>query len=145
MVSGVDKMAKKRKPGRPAKGAEAKRGAFTFRVTDTMRARLEAAAAAHGRSVSEEVERRLESDALLGAFMGGPLENAELLRLIARVLMAEPKWKDDDEAYEAVQTAIGLLVKGCRHGQLTPEDINAVPGERGRLRAFSIFNSQLFR
>jgi hypothetical protein len=43
----------KKKVGRPSKG---KRGTFTFRVSAELRDKLEAAAAFHGRSVSEEIE-----------------------------------------------------------------------------------------
>ena len=51
-----DEEAAPRKKGRPA----GKRGTFSFRVTAELRAKLEAAAAASERPVSEEIERRLE-------------------------------------------------------------------------------------
>jgi hypothetical protein len=47
----------KRKPGRPSTG---KRGSFTFRLRDGIRAKLIAAARENKISVSEEIERRLE-------------------------------------------------------------------------------------
>lgn len=53
---------KKRRGGQPKPAAERKRNNLTFRVRDQMRADLEAAAAASGRSVSEEIEYRLTRD-----------------------------------------------------------------------------------
>lgn len=47
----------KKKVGRPSKG---KRGTFTFRVSAELREKLEAAATLHKKSVSEEIETRLE-------------------------------------------------------------------------------------
>ena len=54
-MEGAQEQPKRR--GRPAIG---KRGSFTFRVTQSLRTRLEEAARDRHRSVSEEVEHRLE-------------------------------------------------------------------------------------
>ena len=48
------------RPGRPCHGEEAKRCAIGVRVTPAMRSSIDAAAAANGRSLSQEVEFRLE-------------------------------------------------------------------------------------
>ncbi len=50
-------MDQPKRKGRPPMG---KRGTFTFRVTDRLRTMLEEAAAASHRSVSQEIEFRLE-------------------------------------------------------------------------------------
>lgn len=50
----------KRKRGRPYKGLERKRGVIKFRVTDTLKAKLQKISAASCRAVSEEIELRLE-------------------------------------------------------------------------------------
>lgn len=56
-------MQRKRKPGgQPKPEGERKRNNLTFRVRDALRARLEEAAAAAQRSVSEEIEFRLNRD-----------------------------------------------------------------------------------
>ena len=73
----------RRGPGRPSKN---KRGTFKFRVTDSLRTKMEAAAKSSNRSVSEEIEHRLEqsftTDFVMTQLLGGG-KNATLLRLIA--------------------------------------------------------------
>lgn len=56
-----------------AGGLMGKRGSFTMRVTDAMATELEQAAALSGRSVSEEIEYRLEKSVWLETLLGGPL------------------------------------------------------------------------
>jgi hypothetical protein len=46
--------------GRPPKAGAAKRGSFNTRIRDAVKARLEDAARKAGRSLSEEIESRLE-------------------------------------------------------------------------------------
>jgi Arc-like DNA binding domain len=54
-------MAAKKRIGRPPKAKEDRKAVnFTFRSRGDMRERLRAAAAASGRSISEEIERRLD-------------------------------------------------------------------------------------
>jgi hypothetical protein len=54
-------MAKRKRMGRPPKRPEERRRShFTFRTTDAMREWLRAEAAVTGRSISEEIEYRLE-------------------------------------------------------------------------------------
>lgn len=83
-MSDADQVGAERRKGRPA----GKRGTFTFRVTPELRARLEAAAAAVERPVSEEIERRLERsfedvDLLLSYF--GSSETLKLAHAVARI------------------------------------------------------------
>ena len=52
--------ALKRGRGRPPKEGETKRAFFTTRIRESLKARLEADAAEQGRSLSEEIELRLE-------------------------------------------------------------------------------------
>lgn len=54
-------MAKRKQVGRPPKPPEERRRShFTFRTTDKLREQLRNAAAVSGRSISEEIEQRLE-------------------------------------------------------------------------------------
>ena len=53
---------KRRPGGQPKPAAERKRNNLTFRARDQLRTALEFAAAASGRSVSEEIEFRLNRD-----------------------------------------------------------------------------------
>jgi hypothetical protein len=53
---------KRRRGGQPKPAAQRKRNNLTFRVRDQLRERLEKAAAANDRSISEEIEHRLNRD-----------------------------------------------------------------------------------
>jgi hypothetical protein len=65
-------MAKDTRRGRPPKTlGEAKRAQFNTRLRPSLKAALDAAARANGRSVSEEVEARLEQSLTLETFLGG--------------------------------------------------------------------------
>src|SRR4051812_18246025 len=60
-MSEMEEQPAKRRPGRPSKPeGEAKRSFFQTRIREGVRQRIEAAAAEKGRSLSEEIERRLE-------------------------------------------------------------------------------------
>src|SRR5690348_10663313 len=65
----------KRGPGRPRKHKEeAKRAFFQTRIRETLKQRLEEAAKREGRSLSEEIELRLEdSFGRVDSAFGGPL------------------------------------------------------------------------
>jgi hypothetical protein len=52
----------KRRGGQPKSAAQRKRNNLTFRTRDELRQRLETAAAVSGRSISEEIEYRLNRD-----------------------------------------------------------------------------------
>src|SRR5437660_327572 len=83
-------MALKKRIGRPPKAKEHRKAVnFTFRSRDQMRERLEAAAAASGRSISEEIEHRLnqsfDEERLSAAFLGGT-DTAKTLQLIANAM-----------------------------------------------------------
>ena len=68
--------------GRPPTG---KRGTFTFRISEKLRADLIEAAGASGRPVSEEIEMRLEQSFHDERGVGGA-HNAKVGRLIAQTL-----------------------------------------------------------
>ncbi len=69
-----------RKRGRPAKG---KRGTFAFRVTDSLRAKLVAEAAVSHRSVSEEIELRLEQSFFIKEVVTATIESIAKERIAA--------------------------------------------------------------
>jgi hypothetical protein len=105
----------KRRPGRPPKG---KRGNFTFRVTEKLREQLEAAAAEANLSVSEDIERRLESSfsgkSVVEELLGGP-ETLRLLMTIGQAIRmvedtAGKKWTDDYEAVAATKIAMKAII-----------------------------------
>src|SRR3954469_22594066 len=105
----------KRKPGRPPKG---KRGNFTFRVTEKLREQLQNAAAEANLSVSEEIERRLDSSfsgkSLVEELLGGP-ETLRLLMTIGQgVRLVEEttgkKWTNDYETAVAAKIAARSII-----------------------------------
>jgi hypothetical protein len=89
----------------------------TFRVRGGLDEKLQAAAAASGRSVSEEIEFRLDQsfdrDAFIGLVLGGD-ENAKVLRTIALVMKLESRnghWLKDMKAVETVGWAADFLIR----------------------------------
>src|SRR5262245_28606922 len=96
-------MAAKKRIGRPPKSEEDRKAVnFTFRSRGQMRERLQAAAAASGRSISEEIERRLEGSFLGEELYGGPRLSAVFRALAAHIAIAKAQtgdnWEENDEA-----------------------------------------------
>lgn len=118
--------ATKKARGRPPKtAAERKRNNVTIRMRDATKADLEAAAAGNQRSLSEEIEFRLEESS---AAFGGP-EIHKMARLMADAFLRggrraatasrhptwQPKdWMDDAFCYEA---ALAEVVAALRSAQ----------------------------
>jgi hypothetical protein len=136
-------MAAKKRIGRPPKAKEDRKAVnFTFRSRDQMRERLEAAAAASGRSISEEIEFRLnqsfEDERLSDAFLGGN-DTAKVLQLMANAMRLETAagapWSEDQKKAEAVRTAAHLIA-GTAGLPVTTEYVTSAielcPSERGR-------------
>jgi Arc-like DNA binding domain len=102
----------KRKPGRPSKG---KRGTFTFRVTETLRDRLESAAAEAGRSVSEEIERLLDhsiaQEQLLGDRATGELVRRVITSIEVIRSLTGRSWNSDERASRALATSFTYMTK----------------------------------
>jgi hypothetical protein len=88
----------------------------TFRVRGTLDEKLQAGAAASGRSVSEEIEFRLDQsfdrDAFIGALVGDD-ENGKVLRSIAVVMKLESRsghWLKDVNAADTVGKAANFII-----------------------------------
>src|SRR3954470_8804213 len=91
--------------GRPPLG---KRGTFTFRVTDQLRGKLEQAAEAAARPVSELIEARLERS--FGGIEEGNRKGAKLMEIIeilGRVaqLRTNKTADDDPDTFEVIRLA----------------------------------------
>jgi hypothetical protein len=128
----------KRRPGRPSKG---KRGTFTFRVTGFLRGHLEAAADASGRSVSEEIEHRLEQTYLLDRIIGDP-RSGELVRQVITCLdMARPEsgqaWYTSETSKQALGIALAQLVNPQRKKEL-PERLGSEAEIMGQSMAWFV-------
>ncbi len=93
------KLPKKRGPGRPARGPYTdKRKTLTTRITADMRQALEDAAAKADRSLSQEIELRLEQSFRVGDLFGGGqhlAEAADVWRWIATIRRGVSKAGDD--------------------------------------------------
>lgn len=134
-----------RKRGRPA----GKRGTFTFRVTAELRAKLEAAAAAAERPVSEEIEARLERsfdaelNALRRAMFGDPQTEVLLRQLVWAARLIEDRhanvqgkppapWHSDEEMRAAMRKAAQkIVVAATPHGPGRDRFQDMVDGKLG--------------
>jgi len=107
--------------GRPRHGDTEKRKALNLRTTDEMRALLEAAAVEGGRSLTQEVERRLASTFNVSASAQTSALGPLLRRLATVVDLAEQrtgnKWDADPETFWAVRAGFNDLV-----GRLMPDE-----------------------
>ncbi len=115
LVSTKGGQGNKRKPGRPPAGPyEGKRKTLSTRITPELRDKLEAASKASGRSLSQEIELRLdrsfETDVQLHEAFGGEHLYA-LARMIAAILAliestSGKTWKTDRQTFEEVKAVI---------------------------------------
>ena len=119
VISGKKVMAKQkaseRKRGRPPlPPKQRKRNNVTIRLRDDLKSSLQEAGVDQGRSLSEEIEARLEAS-LLGeaAFGGRELQTLfRLLGTVAEVIQEQSgkKWNEDWETSIAVRTAWNRLI-----------------------------------
>lgn len=105
----------KSKGGRPRlPDDEAKRTAFTFRTTTSLRGQLAAAAEESGLSIAQEIERRLELSFFEEAIMGGR-DKALLAKLIASAaslieIETQHRWTEDRMTWAAVNAAVQRIM-----------------------------------
>jgi hypothetical protein len=111
-------MPRKHAGGRPPEGAETKLAPLNMRTTPELRARIEEAAAQSGRSLTQEVERRLLTTFLFDEVRGGPHIGAFVNMLASTIQMIEnrtgTKWTEDTLAFEAVRAASARLLRWTR-------------------------------
>jgi hypothetical protein len=105
----------KRGRGRPPKPAgEAKRAFFNTRLRASTKDALDSAAAERGRSLSEEIEARLDESIDRDARYGGPLGRG-FMEMVGAVIehvyhRTGKSWLDDDMAYSGTLLAFqGML------------------------------------
>jgi hypothetical protein len=112
------KMPKETRRGRPPKTAgEAKRAQFGTRLRPSLKAALDAAAGENGRSLSEEIEARLEQSFALEELLGSQeaLFPAVAFALAGKTAAAVstvagepvPNWLNDQHCYE--EAGLGLV------------------------------------
>jgi hypothetical protein len=109
-------MAAKKRIGRPPKAKEDRKAVnFTFRSRGPMRERLQAAATASGRSISEEIERRLEQSFQADELYGAPRISAVFHILASHILAranAAGHWAEDDQVRsETAKVFADILAK----------------------------------
>jgi hypothetical protein len=110
---------KKPRRGRPPKPeAERRSRNFTFRSRGRTHELLQAAAIAEGRSISEEIERRIEQSFHRGTtqalveMLTGSTANGELLMTIGRALIvAENCLRGEKDRGKILAAAIGKIVE----------------------------------
>jgi Arc-like DNA binding dprotein len=136
----------RRRPGPQPKPAELrKRANLTFRVTDRMRDQLAQAAAAEGRSISEEIEHRLARSFYQRELIGNALpllqfaeDMVDVLRLVERY-GARPAFgaEADAAAYVSVWSAFDAWFAANRPAG-APALQDAPPDQRHRERALAL-------
>lgn len=89
--------------GRPPSGAKAKRHVIAVRATEDFRAKIDAAAANSGRSMSQEIEFRLERSF-----------EEDRLREVAREVALQVLDEDRARVAKAVEDALSHLNVGTR-------------------------------
>jgi hypothetical protein len=103
---------------RPSKGENAKRRIITMRVTEKDGDRIAAAAEANTRSVSQEIESRLERSLLRDELKGGDHIAAPVELLGSLIALAEQKtgkkWNQDYLTWVAVKSAAIVLFNANR-------------------------------
>src|SRR5262245_44499005 len=111
-------MAVKKRIGRPPKAEKERKAVnFTFRSRGQMRERLQEAATASGRSISEEIEHRLEESFRSEELYGGPGLSAVFRALSAHIAVAKTQagdnWEENDQARSRIaQVFADLLATG---------------------------------
>jgi hypothetical protein len=108
-------MAAKKRIGRPPKSQEDRKGVnFTFRSRGQMRERLQEAATVSGRSISEEIEHRLEDSFRNEEIYGGPHLSAVFRLLADHKALAEAKagkpWTESDFVQDEIAKAFAQLI-----------------------------------
>ncbi len=117
------RVAKSSKPGaRPRGPFEGKRKTLTTRITEKTRESLEKAAQEADRSLSQEIELRLEQSFLEDGFLGGP-ENATAAKLVGPILQdvearTGKSWREDKNTYYGAVAAVLAIMR-----VLGPEDV----------------------
>ena len=112
----MTKKPSKPKMGRPPLPSGKRRGAsMGFRPTPGIREKLVEAARANGRSMSQEVEARLEQSFLGDAFLGG-LGNATAAKLIGPILedvetRTGKSWREDKNTYYGAVVAVLAIMR----------------------------------
>jgi hypothetical protein len=108
----------KRKPGRPPKRpGEKSEHNLTFRTRGSLRAGLIRAAEKNGRSISEEIEHRLERsldrDRMRGVYDDDPLVEAFITILRSTEEVGGGRWYEDIVVNGAVATAINRYIRSA--------------------------------
>jgi Arc-like DNA binding domain len=112
---GAGEMAAKKRIGRPPKSEEDRKAVnFTFRSRGQMRDLLQAAAAASKRSISEEIEYRLQNSFREEDSYGGPRLSAVFRLLADYKALAEAKagepWTESDRLRDEIGKAFVELI-----------------------------------
>lgn len=118
--------------GETAESAETKRSQIPVRTTPKARARLQDAAKAAGRSLTQEIEQRLERSLLEENALGGP-RTASFFQAAAALIQrvedtTKASWLDDFETWSAVHAVLPSLMEAWQ--PLPPNSPEAVSAAR---------------
>jgi hypothetical protein len=111
-------MPKKHAGGRPRDGEAIKLAPLNMRTSPELRTKIEEAADANGRSLTQEVERRLITSFIFDDARGGPHIGALANMLCSAIQMIElstgKKWTEDTDTWEAAQAATIRFLRWTR-------------------------------
>lgn len=118
-------MARKKHPGgRPTRHkGERLSKTRTFRVRGSLDKQLENSASAAGRSVSEEIEYRLDRSYWDDAFMAlvtGAHENTQIVKMIARAVALCEGWRGNPEKTRDLQDAALIIFAQFSFPEIPP-------------------------
>jgi hypothetical protein len=117
--------------GRPSERDESKRSAIAVRTTPTIKAALQEAAARSGRSLTQEIEQRLERSVELEQDLGGP-EMLDMFRDIARsIAQFESEIGNWQTNYESFVLARAVIDRALDSFQPLPEGALSLHAEAG--------------
>lgn len=137
-ADGSDEADAPRRRGRPP----GKRGTFAFRVTSTLRAQLEAAAAQSGKSISEEIELRLEQSFWTEAIKANEKDEFERFSPDAYIRRMSIMCGGDEGLNFAMALGDHMKMVRKKHGIKPDVDIADLPEEQ-RLELAKDFASVL--
>ena len=110
--------------GRPREGEAVKLAPLNMRTDPALRTMIEEAAETNGRSLTQEVERRLRTSFIFDDARGGPHIGALANMICSAIQMIElktgQKWTEDIDTWEAAQAATLRFLRWTRPAR--PED-----------------------
>lgn len=129
----------KKRGGRPSERDEPKRAAIALRTTPAIKEQLSDAADARGRSITQEVEARIEESFAMEALLGGPRTKELLLEIAGQIARAEAVtgqlWHEDAATFLTARHLIDDVLKRAQPRPENFEEVLKLQVEKQRVEA----------